>query len=643
MKNSALFSPLRAGSLLIAAGLLAYSNSLFTPLQFDDLGYLADKDLGLDNRPTIALSFALNEALGGTLLVFHTWNLAVHLLAGLTLFGLVRRTLLLPRLHAECAPSATGLALAVSLLWLVHPLLTSAVTYVIQRCESMMGLCFLFCHYALARGSQSSRGAHWYAAGVLVGILGSGCKEVMAVAPLTLLLYDRTFLAESWREVLRRRGPVHLALLLLLVFPVWTSLPYFRSTNIAASVGFSVSAITPWQYLLTEPSVLVHYLRLALMPAPLSFSYRDWPIAHGLADSLPYALPIVSLLAVVGLGVYRARWWGFLGAWFFVILAPTSSFIPIADVCLEYRMYLPLAAVVTLVVVAAWQLLKRTLRPAWVQGASAALVAVAAALLATLTYERNQVYRSSVTLWQDTVDKRPNDLMAHLNLGYSYLRIGDSKSAERVFRDSFNLPGNPRVFLNTYNLGAILANRGDIDRGLPLLQEAHRIDPGDPLAPIYLGVVDYLQGRTDAALLRLEQVRKQHPQNAPVHFLLALVLEEALPGDAAQQARARDLLQRGHQLDPTMADRLRAAAIAEIDAEFDASKPFLVAKTLLDAKLAHVATGRRDPEVLFALGQAYERAGDKDRARTTYEAALAATSATTPDLARRIRERLVNR
>src|SRR4030095_15544248 len=126
---------------------------------------------------------------------YHAFNLVVHVAAALALYGLVRRTLLTEALRARYADRADWLALAVATLWAVHPLQTAAVTYVIQRAESMMSLFYLLTLYCLVRGVASARPSAWYTAGVLACGLGAACKPVIATAPLLTLLYDRVFLA----------------------------------------------------------------------------------------------------------------------------------------------------------------------------------------------------------------------------------------------------------------------------------------------------------------------------------------------------------------------------------------------------------------------------------------------------------------
>src|SRR5207249_9737776 len=122
---------------------------------------------------------------------YHALNLGIHILVASTLFAVLRRTLTGDVLCVQFGRTATGLALAVAVIWMVHPLLTESVTYVCQRSELLMGLFLLLTLYCLIRGDGTTNRNVWYAAGVLSCFLGAGSKEVMAAAPIVVLVYDR--------------------------------------------------------------------------------------------------------------------------------------------------------------------------------------------------------------------------------------------------------------------------------------------------------------------------------------------------------------------------------------------------------------------------------------------------------------------
>ncbi len=174
-----------------------------------------------------------------------------------------------------------------------------------------------------------------------------GTKEVMATAPLVVLLYDRTFLSGSFRRALEER--FWLYLFLATTWPVvGGGLVATRGQN--GSVGFGIEGFSSWSYLRTQPGVLVHYLRQVFWPTGLCLDY-GWPAANSFGQIVLPGLSIVGLLGLTGWALVKRPALGFLGAVFFLVLAPTSSFVPLKDAAFEHRMYLPLAAVVVLLVI----------------------------------------------------------------------------------------------------------------------------------------------------------------------------------------------------------------------------------------------------------------------------------------------------
>jgi Flp pilus assembly protein TadD len=468
--------------LVVAAGLLAYHNSFTSPFIFDDIPSIQENPSirhlwpiwdalspphkgGLTGRPLINLSLAVNYAIGGTEVQgYHALNLTIHILAGLTLFGIMRRTLLQPRLRERFGAVANELALAVAVIWTVHPLQTESVTYIIQRCESLMGLFYLLTLYCFIRAAESLRPRVWYGLCVSACALGMASKEVMASAPLMVLLYDQAFVSGSLRGPWRRRWPLYLALA-----ATWGLLGYllifgrtFRNySHIATSVG-----VTRWPYLLTEPGVILHYLRLAAWPDPLCFDYFGWPLSGSWASILPPALVMAILLGATAWAWKTDSAWGVLGAWFFLILAPSSSFIPTDSPAYEHRLYLPLAAVVAPVVMGIHALVgRRTIEVA----------VVLAFVLGVLTVQRNQDYRSNIAIWGDTVAKRRENPRAHYNLGVALEQAGRVQDAIGHYEQALRL--KPDYAEAQYNLGVALVRLGRLPEAMGHWEQALRIKP----------------------------------------------------------------------------------------------------------------------------------------------------------------------
>ncbi len=502
--------------LIVAAGVVAYAGSLHGPFIFDDPPAILDNPsirtlwpptvplfdaryATVIGRPLLNLSLAANYALGGARVEgYHAVNVVVHVLAALSLFGLLRRTMLLPRLRAHgAAPPATAFALAAALLWTVHPLQTESVTYIVQRAESMAGLFLLLTVYCTARAAGSLRGWWWSLAAVAACFAGVATKETVVAAPVLALLYDRIFLAGGFAEALRRRWPLYAGLA-----ASWILLASLLASTggRAATAGFGYG-MSPWRYAQLQLVFVPRYLRLCFWPRPLILDYGiDDPAQAG--AMLAGGLLIGLLLAAVIFASVRRPWLGFLGAWFFVILAPTSTLAPlVTQVAAEHRMYLPLAAVVTAAVAAAWAIQRRLARPGgpgWRRPAPAmVLLAVVVALTAT-TVARNRDYRTAISIWEDTVAKRPANPRARQNLGVALATAGRLPEALREFDHAAELaPTDAEVF---YNRGAARAALGEPGAALADYDRALELRPDFPEALSNRADLRRAAGRLDLAL-----------------------------------------------------------------------------------------------------------------------------------------------
>jgi tetratricopeptide (TPR) repeat protein len=503
---------------IVIAGCLAYSNSFSGPFVFDDtlsivenlqirrwwrLGSVLfpDRELPVAGRPLVNASFAINYTTGGLRVSgYHAVNVGFHLLCALLIFGVVRRTLELPGLKQRFGPRSTDLAFCVALLWALHPLNTEAVNYVTQRTELMMGLFYLLTLYAGLRAWQSARARPWQAIAVASCAAGMACKESMVTAPLMVVLYDGVFLFGSLKQAIRHRWRLYagLAMSWVVLAAVTWSGPRVHSA------GFS-SGVSSWTYLLNQTLMLTRYLRLAVWPRSLVLIY-GWPLSLTLSDVLPYALLVASLLALTIVAAVRAPKWGFLGVWFFLTLAPTSSVVPIAtEVGAERRMYLPLIAVIALPVVAA-SFIKRMPSPAaWM------VLVTCSATLAASTFARNHEYASGLVLAGTSVDRHPSSV-AHHYLANELVQVGREDEAMVHLRQA--LPGAPGAH---YSLGALLYKRREWNEAIDELQAFVRERPMQLEAVVarqLLGQAFAKQQRWQAAIEQYQMVLAMNPSSA---------------------------------------------------------------------------------------------------------------------------------
>ncbi|HXC01073.1 MAG TPA: tetratricopeptide repeat protein [Opitutaceae bacterium] len=564
-KPSSLFvrrGSLLAGCVVVLAAWVVYARSFSGPFILDDEWSITTNptihhvgsalspppDKGTGGRPLLNLTFALNYAQDGlNVWDYHAFNLFIHALAGLVLFGIVRRTLAsldatrgseISNLRFEIGADATPLALAIAVIWVVHPLQTEAVTYISQRAESLMGLFYLLTLYFFIRGVEDARTSNaespttnyklptterrrrpgyssslWMLASVGACLLGAMSKEIIVTAPVMVLLYDRTFVAGSFREAWRLRWRYYLGLAC-----TWLLLACLMTHLGQRSIGFG-QGVTWWNYALTSCQSVVLYLKLAIWPHPLVFDYGA-NIIQQATEALPYALILLVLLAAVAMAL---RYWpaiGFAGAWFFVILAPTSSVIPLADQPMaEHRMYLSLAAVVALGVLGVH---------AWMGRRSLILFAAVAAGLGWLSVERNKDYLTAQAIWSDTVAKRPDNARARYNLGNALHDIpGRLPDAVAQFEAAVRF--HPDSSLAHYNFANVLNDAGRIPEAIAQYDEALRLDPNNAQAHNNLGsaLLINLPGRLPDAISHFEKALQINPHYAEAHYDFGIALDRA--------------------------------------------------------------------------------------------------------------------
>jgi tetratricopeptide (TPR) repeat protein len=571
--------------LLVALVGLAWSNTLHAPFVLDDhssvVGNTSIREFAplrwllppasagetVSGRPVLNLSFALNYACGGLApFGYHVANLAIHAVATMLLFGTVRRTLAL-RGCGGGGLAGTMLAGGAAACWALHPLQTAAVTYVSQRAESLAGMFLLLMLYCVSRAvsADGRRGRVWGAAAVVACALGMATKETMVVAPVLALLYDRAFGAGTVAGAVKRRWWLHGALAAcwsVLAFLVW------NNPGRGGSAGFG-AAVDPWTYLQTQAVAIPHYLRLAFWPTGQVFDYGV--VAVG---SWTQALPGLLMLGVAGVAALwalsRNRVEGFLGVAFYLLLAPSSSIVPVATQTIaEHRMYLPLAAVVLLV---ATFIARMAVARRW-PGMFACVVAGVALILGGLAWQRNEVYRSDLSLWQDTVAKRPDNPRARNNLGVALAAAG--REAEAIEQYDRCIELQPMHAYAHSNLGALLLSSGRHVEAEAHLRAACAADPNLVDARFNLGQTLARLGREDEAAEQYRVTLKLDPSacDAALNLGALLVgrnrLEEAEP-----------LLRRALELAPGV------------------------------------------PENHYHLGRLYERRGDSHRAEACYREAI---------------------
>lgn len=527
-----------AACLITTAGIVAYWNSFDGVFLYDDFGSIAENQhirklwplseamsfplwqtgATVDGRPVLSLSFALNYAVfGPEPWGYHLVNLSIHIIAGLLLFDMVRRTLELVRTNDRDSGHNSWLAMAVSLIWVVHPIHPQSVTYVVQRAEVLMGMLFLLTVYSAIRSfTVKSNGLRtfWYTTSVVACAVGIGVKEVIAVAPIVVLLYDYVFISQGHaKSTWRRRPGFYAALLspwLILAILMWSRFP---------DVSKDFTDRSPWRYAMTQCGVILHYLQLSIWPSPLVLSY-GWPMAERVGEVIISGIIVAVLVASSAWAVYRRHWIGFVGAWFFLILGPSSSFAALAQNAFQHRMYLSLAGVVTLLVLLADYFLRQQLGERLSRNTFATigctLLAVVVGTFTLMTLERNEDYHNRIAFWQDNIRKRPQSFVAENNLGTALMAADRWDEAFEHYRRSLEI--NPNHAIAHNNCGNAYHLRGNFDAAVRHYQEASRLQPQNASIHNNWGELLNKAGRFEEAILHFQKTLDVDATNAPAHY-----------------------------------------------------------------------------------------------------------------------------
>jgi tetratricopeptide (TPR) repeat protein len=327
-------------------------------------------------------------------------------------------------------------------------------------------------------------------------------KESMAVAPIAVVLYDVIFEFDSFSGAVSSRRVLYAGLA-----ATWLELAVIVRHWPRSTVGSTV--VGPITYALDQSQMIVRYLWLSFWPRALVLDYGVPQSLH-VADVVPQLVLIVVLLALAIVALVRWPGFGFLGAMFFLTLAPTSSVIPIStEVGAERRMYLPLAALVVLVVV----LIARFFRP---RRATALVAAAVIAAFAIRTFERNRDYATALSLWQSVVDRRPQG-RARFALANELMQAGRHDEATAQLRLAVADYPDAKA-----GLGTELLLQGDIEQGISVLEAFVDANPSLPnRAPARMLLAQAHRALAERAL------SQQHATAAESEARKSIALEKA--------------------------------------------------------------------------------------------------------------------
>ncbi len=514
---------------IIFLGFAVYSNTFNSPFHLDDnhaiVKNTAIKDITdiktiWNIQPTRFLTFftfALNYHFHGLAVVgYHIVNIIIHIAASIFLYFLVLLTLQSPVLRNEAVSNHSNLIAAfTALLFLVHPVQTQAVTYIVQRLASMAALFYIgsLTLYAKARltTANPSKRILWYVLFVIITIASFFTKETSFTLPLMLILYEVAFFQKkpvlNWQKVSTSIMFIAVIAALLLYMK-----PDFGGLSLHETRG-GIIELTRVQYMITQLSVITTYFRLMLIPVNQNLDY-DYPVFNSLFNAdIILSIIVLGTITVLAILLYKKqRIISFGIIWVFVTLLPESSIIPISDVIFEHRMYLPMAGFSMAFVAGIYCLMKNVSLRVMIAGFVVILL-----MFALLTYNRNNIWSSALTLWDDTVKKSPGKARPYFYRGNALMEAGKIEKAIKDYSAAIEINPNHQFAFN--NRGKAYFELGNYEKAYNDLTTDIKINPGEWIGYFNKGKVYDAIGQYNNAVEEFKKSASIKPRAETYYYI----------------------------------------------------------------------------------------------------------------------------
>jgi Tfp pilus assembly protein PilF len=543
-----------------------YSNSLVAGWQLDDVTNIVNNDglhlnaLSVEGikralfsdpgrrgglyRPVACLTFALNYYLGGLdVLGYHLTNMTIHIIASIFLYLLIYHTLCLPSLSEKYGLQAYSIALLSTLLWAIHPLQVEAVTYIVQRMTSLAGMFYLMSMYFYVKYRTAQRGlgkALFICLCSLAFLMSFGSKENALLLPLSVFLYEILLVQKSSVSFVRKNALKMVLVGIAVILAGLLFLHYRKGGFFDLLRDYEGRPFSLTERLLTEPRVILFYMSLLIYPISDRFS-----IAHSFPISTSLIHPpstLLSILAIAGALVFLivlARKHALISFSFLFFFANhlMESSVFALELVFEHRNYIP--STFFFVPFSIWLIkvidssAKETMR--YVLLIFTLLLIIGFSLSA---YSRNFEWINLRTLWTDALQKAPDQMRVHHNLGFSYQEMGQWDKAIYQYEQALESPVVHRKdekFATLYQLGKVYSERGDREKAISWYLEAIRMKPDFSPALVNLAVLYEEEGAWQEADVYTMQALKVDPDggltnlNIGIYLLRNGMAEAAIP------------------------------------------------------------------------------------------------------------------
>jgi protein O-mannosyl-transferase len=370
------------------------------------------------------------------------------------------------------------IAFFTALFFIVHPLQTQSVTYIIQRMASMAAMFYILSIYLYSLGrlehsqkNKISKAFIYYILAFISGILAVMTKENAATSPLAMLLFEFCFIRNKENKIYKNY------LIISLFAYVSACIIYFiLNPTILTSAATSGINISSMDYLINQFIVIVRYIQLTLLPVNQCCDYGNvnynFPFVHSFwrIDVLGCLFILIGLivLAVYLYKINKVLSFGLF--WFFLTLSVESSIIPIPDPIFEHRMYLPMLGI-SLFLISSIFLLANKIKPIFIFS----FLSLTIVIMGITCYSRNEIWKNDYTLWSDVVKKAPYNARGHYNKGLALSDMKKNEDAIICYNEAIKIK---RDYIEAWNNeGNLLQVEGKYEESLSYFDEVINIKP----------------------------------------------------------------------------------------------------------------------------------------------------------------------
>lgn len=512
-------------AIIVVAGLIFYSNSFKGSFVFDDLDtimhnktvvFLDDYSslsfwTDINKRPLSFFTFALNyQAHQYSTFGYHLINFLIHILGAIFIYFLAR--LIFRQVDEDPEWNFKNIhykSLFVALLFLLHPLQTMGVTYVVQRMTSLAAMFYLLAVFLYLKGrvlysedkEQKRRQAYWFiAGGIFSGILAVLSKQNAVTFPLAFLFADLFFVRNKEGQPFKRYLGISFSLMII----------GFMAVMAFGIVPAETSDISRTSYLLTQFKVILRYLQLLFLPIGQNIDHGI-AVSQGIGMFELLGMLVVAVLIFLAVFLYKKfRIISFGIVWFLLALSVESSIIPIRDVIMEHRLYLPMFGF-SLVIVDLFYRLFKDKAKVYATGTLVVILVI----LGIMTYQRNELWKSPRALWEDSLSKNPGNARGMVNLGAAFIQERDYGNALKYYNNAIN--ADTTLGMAYLNRGIALFDLGKYEFAVKDLSKAIAKEPKMEVSYFFRGVSYGHLKQYDKGIQDLSKVIKINPDFPEVY------------------------------------------------------------------------------------------------------------------------------